>query len=278
MATENEKYYTIGEVSKICNISTKALRFYDKIGLISPDMVSEENKYRYYTRKTLLSVPIIKYYKQMGFKLDEMQEVLEGDTYSVFEKHFRHKLDELQELEKQVFQSYTSVKDWYELIKEAGQIIENNVTEVAVKYLDASDYIFFEQDFEYNFMESIINIEFTNFIESIHNAITGPVIINFPSLDERMNGTCKRIRVVQKSICPTTEEHTLRVGGHMVASCYHIGTHESLGDTYTKIIEWADCHGYRCDSASFERYVTDYWTTKNADQHVTEILIKVTKI
>ena len=39
---QKEKLYSIGEVSRICNISKKALRFYDQIGVISPDMVSEE--------------------------------------------------------------------------------------------------------------------------------------------------------------------------------------------------------------------------------------------
>ena len=75
---DGEKLYSIGEVSKICNISRKALRFYDKINIISPDYISEENKYRYYNRETLLLVPVIKYYKQMGFKLEEMKEVLES--------------------------------------------------------------------------------------------------------------------------------------------------------------------------------------------------------
>ena len=45
-----KKLYSIGEVSRICNVSKKALRFYDQIGVISPDMVSEENNYRYYSR------------------------------------------------------------------------------------------------------------------------------------------------------------------------------------------------------------------------------------
>ena len=33
---KKEHYYSIGEVSRICNVSKKTLRFYDKIGLISP--------------------------------------------------------------------------------------------------------------------------------------------------------------------------------------------------------------------------------------------------
>ena len=74
----DEQLYTIGEVSKICNVSRKALRFYDKIGIIRPDKISEENGYRFYSRETVLFVPVIKYFKQMGFKLEEMREFLKG--------------------------------------------------------------------------------------------------------------------------------------------------------------------------------------------------------
>ena len=52
-----DKLYSIGEVSKICNVSKKALRFYDKIGLIAPDYISSENNYRYYSRKHCSSCP-----------------------------------------------------------------------------------------------------------------------------------------------------------------------------------------------------------------------------
>ncbi len=278
MDEKQERYYSIGEVSRICNVSKKTLRFYDKIGLISPDRVSGDNNYRYYTRKTLLSVPIIKYYKQMGFKLEEMRELLEGTTYAVFEKQFRRKIDELKTLEQQVFQSYTSVKDWYDLVLEAELVIDNKATEVSVKYMENAEYCFLEQEFDFNFMESIINIDFTNFIESIHNAITGPVMINFPSLKERMEGSTRRVRMVQRAICPLESQHAIRLGGHLVASCYHIGSHERLGETYDKILQWAGCHGYRCGEESLERYVTDYWTTKNPEHFVTEILIKVNKL
>ena len=38
-----QNFFSIGEVSKICNVSRKALRYYDQIGLISPDYINEEN-------------------------------------------------------------------------------------------------------------------------------------------------------------------------------------------------------------------------------------------
>lgn len=274
---EDKEYYSVGEVSKICNISKKAVRFYDKIGLISPDKVCDDNNYRFYNRKTLLSVPIIKYYKQMGFKLEEMRSFLEGGTYPMLEKAFRQKLDNLKEMESEIFKMYTSVKDWYDLILEAEMVIENDVREVAIKYIDAINLIYMEQDFNYNYMESIVSIDFTNYIESINNEITGPVMISFPSFKERMEGNSNKILLLQKGILPCKEEDVVKFGGYMVVSCYHIGAHENINETYKKISDWAETHGYTCAEESYERYVTDYWTTRNSDQFVTEILIKVTR-
>ena len=49
--------YTISEMSETSNISKKALRFYDKLGLISPRLRGSNN-YRYYTHEDVLSVPL----------------------------------------------------------------------------------------------------------------------------------------------------------------------------------------------------------------------------
>ncbi len=273
----DQELYSIGEVSKICNISKKALRFYDKIGIICPDKISEENNYRYYSRKTLLFVPVIKYFKQMGFKLEEMKAFLEGSTYGAHEKGFRMKIDELKKLEEEIHISYTSVKDWYDLVLEAESVIENGVTEVSVKYMDALTTCFLEQDFCYNYMESVINIEWTNYLERIGKAITGPVILYFPNYRQKMNGERTRVRILQEIITDCGDNPTMTLGGHMVASCYHIGPHETINQTYEKIFDWAESHGYKCSEDSTERYVTDYWTIRNSEEFVTEVLIKVTR-
>ncbi|MFV0518545.1 MAG: MerR family transcriptional regulator [Aminipila sp.] len=274
---DEKEFYSIGEVSKICNISKKALRFYDKIGIISPDKVCDENNYRFYNRVTLLSLPVIKYYKQMGFKLEEMRELFECNNYEVIERHFRKKIDELKELERNIHNSYTSVKDWYDLVLEAELVIKNDVHEVAVKYVDSTIYCYMEQDFDYNYREAIINIDWTNYLDSIHNEITGPVILNFSSFREKMSGKSKRVKIMQKPILEYLEDQVTKVGGDMVASCYHIGSPQTISKSYQKICDWADEHGYVCHDECFERYVTDYWTTRNEDQFVTEIMIGITR-
>ncbi len=272
---QKKEYYSIGEASDLCHISKKTLRFYDKIGIISPDKISPENLYRFYERKTLLSVPIIKYYKQMGFKLEEMKEAMDGNTYDVCEKSFRNKIEELTKIKDEIFIMHTSVKDWYDLILEAKNVIENRVNEVAVKYIDCSDYCFMEQSFDYDFMALIINIEWTNYIESIENAITGPVIIYFPSFEDRISGKSDTVRIVQKTIRECKPSQTMKLGGYIVASCYHIGSHESIDSAYEKIRRWARAHGYELGVESYERYVTDYWTTSHQEQFVTEIMVKL---
>lgn len=274
---EEKELYSIGEVSKICNISKKALRFYDKIGIICPDKISEENNYRYYSRETLLRVPVVKYFKQTGFRLEEMKELLEESSYVAHEKSFRLKIDELKKQEQEIRESYISVKDWYDLILEAENVIKSNVTEVSVKYMDVKTTCFLEQDFNHNYMESVINIEWTNYLAEIGKAITGPVLLWFPDYKAKLEGRQTKVRILQQIITDCGDNPTMTLGGTMVASCYHIGSHETLDQTYAKIIEWARKHGYKCGEEATERYVTDYWTIRNKEEFVTEVLINITR-
>lgn len=270
---KEEGLYSIGEVSKICNVSKKALRFYDEIGIISPDKVTS-NHYRYYSKKSLLKLTIIKYYKQMGFKLEEMRELITSEEYRTMERGFIAKIDELLEEQLAVEVKLTSVRDWYHLLVEAQNIIENEVNEVSVKYMQNMEYGFMDQEYSADYMEAIINLDWTNHLIDIGNEITGPVIIQYPSYKERMKGTCKTMRVIQRLIMPSKPEHRIELGGKTMLSCYHIGAHEKLNETYEKMIKWAKDHNYRLGTSSIERYVTDYWTTENPDMFVTEVFIE----
>ena len=268
-----EKLYSIGEVSKICNVSKKALRFYDEIGIISPYEVSSTNKYRYYSRKSLLDLTILKYYKQMGFKLEETRELLNSEEYRKMERGFLVKINELQDEQMAVNVKLTSVTDWYDLLVEAQTVIENDVRDVSVKFIEPKEYGFMDQDFISDYREALINLEWTDFLVSIDNEITGAVNITYPSWRDRINGTCKRMRIMQEMILPCKPEHLVQMGGEMMLSCYHIGPHDSIGETYEKMEQYALEHGYKLAEDSWERYVTDCWTTNNSDMFVTEVLI-----
>ena len=268
-----EKLYSIGEVSKICNVSKKALRFYDEIGIISPDMVSESTHYRYYSRKSLLNLTIVKYHKQMGFKLEEMRSLLNSEEYRIIERGFLEKINELQDEQMAVNIKLTSVTDWYHLLVEAQTVIENDVRDVSVKFIPPKEFGYMDQDYIEDDMEAIINLDWTDYLESIGNDITGAVSIAYPSWRDRLSGACQKMRIMQEMILPAKPEQLVQMGGEMMLSCYHIGPHETIGETYAKMEQYAEEHGYKLAEDSWERYVTDCWTTNNTDMYVTEVRI-----
>ena len=51
---------SIGDFSKICNVSTKTLRYYAEIGLILPNEINNETGYRYYSIEQLETMLFIK--------------------------------------------------------------------------------------------------------------------------------------------------------------------------------------------------------------------------
>lgn len=73
----NEKY-TIGDLAKEAGISSKAIRIYEKKGLINPIAYSEGN-YRLYDNKAKIILQKIMTLKFVGFTLDEIGELLEKD-------------------------------------------------------------------------------------------------------------------------------------------------------------------------------------------------------
>ena len=230
---KDKELYTIGEVGRICGISAKALRYYDKIGIISPDHISEENGYRYYSRETLLLVPVMKYYKQMGFKLEEMQELLGGNTYQFLQQNFHSKISGLKDMEREIQGRYAAVRDWYELVKEAELVIRHNIQDVTLRYINPASYYYMDQEFDYQYMESVINISWTNYLEQAGQRITGPVILQFPSMADKMAGTCARARIMQQAVWPDQEDPSqILYGGQMAACTYHVGDYDGIGQAY----------------------------------------------
>ncbi len=273
---KQKKFYSIGDMSSICNISKKALRYYDEIGLI-PSERKELNNYRCYNRASLLAVPVIKYYKQMGFRLDEINKFIEGNVenvYRVMQRSFKDKIEELEKQQEEIRRKYESVKDWYSLVQEAEMVLDHDIRDVSIRYVNAQQLLCMNQQFEGDIEEYIINIEFTNFVESVNNEITGPVIILFSSHQDRIKEINQPIRMLQRTLMPIAEEHTYHFGGQLMITCYHHGSHDTIQDTYRKMIQWAKSRGYELARESYERYVTDYWTTRNAAQFVTEIMIR----
>ena len=115
-----------------------------------------------------------------------------------------------------------------------------------------------------------------NYLESVNNEIAGEVILRFPSWTDKMEGTCTRARIMQRPVRPCMAGTNKTVfGGIMAVTVYHLGALERIGESYKKIRDWARDRGYKCGPESYERYVVDYWTTRNPEEFVTEVIVPV---
>lgn len=93
-----QKIHKIGEVSKLCNISIKTLRYYEEFGLIKPIKVDIYSGYRYYEQKNIERIYEIQLLKNLGFSL---QEIKEFDEVSLKKKRVALK-KEISALKKKI--------------------------------------------------------------------------------------------------------------------------------------------------------------------------------
>ena len=78
--TADKVLLKIGEVADFFNISVKAVRLYEKKGIIEPKWVDPESGYRYYTPDQLHQLGALIELKALGFSLDEIKDILVGGS------------------------------------------------------------------------------------------------------------------------------------------------------------------------------------------------------
>lgn len=69
-------HYRIGEFSNLSGVSTKALRFYDEIGLLRPASVDSRTGYRLYRPQQLEELATIVALKSLGASLSDVRDLL----------------------------------------------------------------------------------------------------------------------------------------------------------------------------------------------------------
>ena len=70
-------YLTVGEISKALGISTEAIRYYVKEGIITPKR-NEENNYWVYSSDDLMKLTDIMFYRSMGLTMKDIKDIMSG--------------------------------------------------------------------------------------------------------------------------------------------------------------------------------------------------------
>lgn len=78
----------IGQLSKKTGFSRDTIRYYEKIGLLMlPKRIRRENNYKDYPEEALHTLNAIRKYKELGFTLEEIRELLVWQSIQVLDIH-----------------------------------------------------------------------------------------------------------------------------------------------------------------------------------------------
>src|SRR5512135_855581 len=81
--------FTVKQLSQLAGVTPRTLHHYDQIGLLKPSRVGD-NGYRYYGEESLLKLQQILFYRELGFELSQVRDILvrpDFDLQSALESH-----------------------------------------------------------------------------------------------------------------------------------------------------------------------------------------------
>ena len=91
--------YTVKQLAKLSGVSSRTLRFYDEIDLLKPAFYGE-NQYRYYEEEQLLILQQILFFRELGFPLRDIEQLMSSDDFDKIKSLTNHKAVLEQRLEQ----------------------------------------------------------------------------------------------------------------------------------------------------------------------------------
>lgn len=272
------RMYTISELAGFFNISTQTLRYYDRIGLIKPDVVNPKTGYRYYSEDQLGDLYLIKSLKSMGMTLDEIKDCLSSKDIDILERTLKSRMREIDAK----IEELQSAKSYGEFIlgklKLSKRVYQENTFEL--KELNPRVAYLIPIYFEIKELSRYIEILYHSFanslgIKSRHDHGRIVLTIHPDNLREQNFRIYNGIGfLLSKS---ARHENCIELMGGTYITTYHIGRYNTIHNTYRRLFDYAKKNGYQLIGPSTEVSVIDSAYTDNPNEYVTEIQFPVSR-
>lgn len=274
--------FTVGEAAKMCSIPADTLRYYDRIGLISPKVVGE-NGYRYYDFEDFRLLYTIKYMKKIGMPLSEMKKLLDNRTKERTRANFFKQLEqidkeieELQGIRSQLLRniSYFEATDDLDLDDFTPEVMEFPERYVILSCDDSIDTGSPLKDgTRYEMLMCDVMEELCK-----ENYWTMGPNISVKSKDDILSGNFQRTCAAGDMLVGRSESkmmYTVPAGSY--ACIYHKGSSENISESYQKLIRYIDSEEYAIMGDAYEIFMVDAIDTKIKEELITHIQILVKK-
>lgn len=263
--------YTIGQFSRICRVSPKALRHYEKIGLLVPDRVDDYNQYRYYSSEQIDAVKAILFMKDLGIPLKTIKQIVHNgsrpeEISRVLEDHRGQLIAQLDTLNHRLVKL-----SWWKNSMEAKNMGETKKYDVRLRDVQETPVISARK------VLTNIHQEMPQLISGLLDELTAkggicggaPIMLYY---DEGFNPEKMDVEVCWPVVDRSFATRTLPAV--RAASCTYVGPYDGLESAYESIFAWLNENGYTAQSPSREISVNDPSSTP-PEQLATEILIPI---
>ncbi len=82
--------YTVKRLADLAGVSVRTLHYYDEIGLLKPQSHSVSG-YRYYGEESVVRLQQIMFFRELGFSLDEIKNIVSRPDFDVLEALQSHR-------------------------------------------------------------------------------------------------------------------------------------------------------------------------------------------
>ena len=263
--------YKIGDFSSMSKTTIKALRYYEKEGLLKPVYIDQNTGYRYYETSQLVEISKIISLRQIGLSIKDIKNILNGcDMKSILNKRKKEIKENLT--------IYTT-----QLSKINYLLEENNMkNEIFIKEIPS--YIVYYSDGIISDFSKIPEFVLERGEECAKanpnlKCIT-PNYCYISYLDGEYKEENIKIRYAEavEEFGEETKQIKFMKTTPVTAVCiYHKGSYENLRQSYNIILKYIEDNGYEIIDNVRECYIDGCWNKDNSDDYLTEIEFPVRK-
>ena len=266
--------FSIGELSKLQNISRQTLIFYDKIVLFCPAYVDPENGYRYYSAAQLDFLDTICIMKRIGFSLDEIKSYLKEYTLDTSMVALRKQLT-IIDRQIEELQLIKSRVEHLCLQLEQSSAIRSQYAEVSLQTVQ-SQYIVWQEVAAPYTLDRVSMATKQCFVRSFKERL--PVFFQSGAivpLARILRGEYTLASYAFLPIEKCSAAGVVELPAGQCAVTYHTGDYLSIGTAYERLLQYCRAHRLQIISDSYEFALIDYLSTGDEAEYITKILFYV---
>lgn len=261
-----EKYFKIGEISKMYHIGADSLRYYEKIGILNPKR--GENQYRLYRTEDIWRLNVIRELRELGFSMEQIGVYLKDHTVSTTRmllldelRIIQKKKDELSRLQRNVKERVRMLAECDE--KEMGKVQLCHLPKRYCHYIEEG----YHRDEE---MDVLIKQLLNKSPETLY--IIGSNRIG--SVIPKESAGSNRCREYSGVFIIDREGDNVIEGGDYLTLSYR-GDCEQNYYFLPKLLDYARENGYRPASDVYEILWVDIHVSERVEEHITELQLRV---